>query len=90
MIQNKTVTQFWARKCDLASDCDRTGMKTEDVKIIELIRCVHNPKVIIFSLDRPFLNQSEQALIISFSISVDELTEWIADYSKRFLSKKEI
>ena len=40
---NESVAQFWARKRDLASQCDLVAMKTEDIEVIELIRNVHAP-----------------------------------------------
>ena len=42
-FENENVAQFWARKRDLASQCNLVDMKTEDIEVMELIRNVHAP-----------------------------------------------
>ena len=42
---NESVAQFWARKRDLASQCDLVAMKTEDIEVMELIRNVNAPQL---------------------------------------------
>ena len=36
-----TVIQFLARKRDLASQCNLEGMKTKDIKVMELVRQIN-------------------------------------------------